>query len=143
LRTTTNAALAAFFVSGGRILRNTMQHPRPGISRLYAASGCLLAALSVALAAYASHGLTGEAQSRLVLASAFAFAHGLALAALAGHTVRITKSIALGALLLGTVLFSGSLAGAALRDHSTALAPLGGMLLIGGWLLLAVHSLRR
>ena len=124
-------------------MRNTMQHPRPGISRLYAASGCLLAAAAVALAAYASHAVTGEAQARLGLAAAFAFAHGVALAALAGHTVRVTKSIALGALLLGTLLFSGSLAGAVFRDLSTALAPLGGMLLIGGWLTLAVHSLRR
>ena len=124
-------------------MRNTMQHPRPGISRLYAASGCLLAAASVALAAYAAHGVTGEAQARLAIAAAFAFAHGLALAALAGHTERLLKTLALGAMLLGTLLFSGSLAGAALRDHSTALAPLGGMLLIGGWLLLAVHSLRR
>ena len=124
-------------------MRNTMQHPRPGISRLFVASGCVLAAISVALAAYASHGAAGEAQSRLGLAAAFAFGHGLALAALAGHTVRITKSIALGALLAGTLLFSGSLAAAAFRDATTALAPVGGMLLIGGWLVLAVHSLRR
>ena len=124
-------------------MRNTMQHPRPGISRIYAASGCLLAATAVALAAYSAHGVTGEAQSRLAIAAAFAFGHGLALAALAGHTERLLKTLALGALLFGTVLFSGSLAGAALRDYSTAAAPLGGMLIIGGWLLLAVHSLRR
>ena len=124
-------------------MRNTMQHPRPGISRIYAALGCLLCGAAVALAAYASHGVTGEAQARLGMAAAFAFAHGLALAALAGHTVRITKSIALGALLLGTAMFSGSLAAAVFRDVSTALAPLGGMLMIGGWVLLAFHSLRR
>jgi uncharacterized membrane protein YgdD (TMEM256/DUF423 family) len=46
-------------------------------------------------------------------------------------------------LLVGVVLFSGSLVGEALRGWSTAAAPVGGMLLIGGWLVLAAHSLRR
>jgi len=124
-------------------MRDTMQHPRPSISRWFAASGCLLAGLAVALSAYAAHGVEGDARARLTLAAAFAFGHDVALAALAGHTVRIVKTLALAALLVGVVLFSGSLVGEALRGWSTAAAPVGGMLLIGGWLVLAAHSLRR
>jgi len=124
-------------------MRDTMQHPRPQISRLFAASGCLLAGAAVALSAYAAHGVEGEARARLSLAAAFAFGHGVALAALGGHTVRWLKTLGLAALLLGVVLFSGSLVGEALRGWSTAAAPVGGMLLIGGWLVLAAHSLRR
>ena len=42
----------------------------------------------------------------------------------------------------GMLLFSGSLAGAALVGWPTALAPLGGSLMILGWLLLACDLLR-
>jgi uncharacterized membrane protein YgdD (TMEM256/DUF423 family) len=109
----------------------------------FAAIGGVLCAASVALAAYASHGVEGDARARLSLAAAFAFAHGLALAALAPHAARRIGATSLGALCLGVVLFSGSLVGAALWQAPTTFAPFGGLLLIAGWLLFAFQCLRR
>ena len=100
-----------------------------------ASLGSLLAGVSVALAAYAAHAADGEAQARLAQAAAFAFGHGLALAALAPLVQRRSGLVALLAMLLGVLLFSGSVAGAALWGLPTTLAPFGGMLMIGGWLL--------
>ena len=88
-------------------------------------NGALCAAAAVALAAYAAHGTEGEAQTRLQLAAVFAFGHGLALAVLAP-----------------VLLFCGSLVLNVLAQWPTTLAPLGGTLLIGGWLLYAADSLR-
>lgn len=103
--------------------------------RMLGAVGSMLAGTAVGLAAYAAHGVDGDAQSRLAQAAAFAFAHGLALAALAPLVQRRRGLVALAAMLAGVSLFSGSLAGAALWSLPTTLAPFGGMLLIGGWLL--------
>ena len=123
-----------------------MAMPTPPIPRpnaWLAAGGALLAAISVALAAYASHAAQGPAQGRLQLAAAFAFGHGLALAALAPAMSRGLGQVALAALVAGVLLFSGSLAGAALAQWPTTLAPLGGVLMISAWLALAVAFLRR
>lgn len=112
-------------------------------SRLFAVSGPLLAACAVALAAYASHGATGTAQARLGTAAAFAFGHGLALAALAPRAAgsRLAQA-SLAAMLLGTLLFAGGLAWAVFTEGNAAVAPFGGMLLIGAWLAFAVAALR-
>ncbi len=107
------------------------------------ASGAVLAAIAVALAAYASHGADGEARVRLQTAAAFAFGHGIALAALAPRCTRRLDTIALVALLIGTLLFSGSLVGAYAFGWPTALAPLGGSAMIAAWLLYAADALRR
>lgn len=107
-----------------------------------AAAGSLLCAACVALAAYATHGAEDAAKGWLVQASAFGFAHGFALAALAPLAVRRNALIALLMLLAGTLLFSGSLAGAALAGWPTALAPFGGGLLIAGWLLHGIDRMR-
>ena len=104
-------------------------------TRMLGAAGSVLAAFAVGLAAYAAHGAEGAAQLRLAQAAAFAFGHGLALAALAPSVVRPLGRLALAALLLGVLLFAGSLVGGALRGWPTTLAPAGGMLMIGGWLL--------
>ena len=54
--------------------------------RLAGFAGALFAAMAVALSAYAAHAvLDPEARTRLVTATAFAFGHGVALAALARH----------------------------------------------------------
>ena len=111
----------------------------PGV----AAAGALTAGLAVALAAYASHAAAPGAQERLYLAAAFAFGHGAALAALAPSARTRLARVALWALLAGTLLFAGSLAGAALAGFSTRVAPFGGMLLMAGWLSVAVDHLRR
>jgi len=108
-----------------------------------AASGAVIAALAIGLAAYASHGVHGVDQSRLQTAAVFAFGNGVALAALAPSTRRPLGQLALLALLLGLLLFSGSLTGSVLARWPTTLAPMGGLLMIGGWLAMAVDLIRR
>ena len=111
---------------------------------LIAFSGALLAALSVAAGAYASHGVSdAHAQASLQLAALYAFGHGIALAALAAGTSRSLGRAGLYLLLLGTLLFSGSLALGALAQLSTKLAPIGGISLMLGWVVWALDSIRR
>ncbi|MEO5596308.1 MAG: DUF423 domain-containing protein [Lysobacteraceae bacterium] len=100
--------------------------------------GALACAVAVALGAYASHVAEAVAQHRLALAALFAFGHGLAVLALAPHANARVQRLALFGLLMGTLLFSGSLALAALFGISTVLAPFGGSLMILGWLVYAV-----
>ena len=107
-----------------------------------AALGALCAGVAVAMAAYASHGVEGTAQSWLQTAALFGFGHGLALAVLAPQSGRRLRLAALLLMFIGMVLFSGSLAGAALMGWPTAAAPLGGSLMILGWLVLAADLLR-
>lgn len=111
---------------------------------LLAFSGAVLAAVAVAQGAHASHGVTdAQAQANLQTASLYAFGHGVALAALAAGTARSLGKAGLYLLLIGTLLFSGSLALGALVQLSTKLAPVGGIGLILGWLLWALDSIRR
>lgn len=115
---------------------------RPASPRLLAAAGAILAAAAVALAAHASHVAAPVAGARLGLASAFAFGHGLALAALAPRAMPGLATASLWALLAGVLLFAGSLAGAHFAGLPTRLAPFGGGLLIAGWLAYAAAALR-
>src|SRR5688500_10820774 len=112
-------------------------------SRWLAACGALLASAAVALSAYASHGVAAEMQSQLQLAAVFAFAHGVALAALARGPLRRLAWLALLALLAGTVLFAGGLVVAQAYGLRARVAPFGGVLLIAGWLLYAVDTSRK
>lgn len=105
------------------------------VRRALGGIGSVLAGAAVALAAYAAHGAEADSQARLAQAAAFAFAHGLALAALAPLTRGRVGLGALIAMLVGVLLFSGSLAGAALLGSTTVLAPFGGLLMIGAWCL--------
>ncbi|KAF1709477.1 hypothetical protein CSC70_11190 [Pseudoxanthomonas kalamensis DSM 18571] len=107
-------------------------------------AGGLLASIAVGLSAYAAHGAFAElARSHLQSAALFAFGHGIALAALASGTTRRMGRGGLLLLLLGTLLFSGSLAFNAFFQIGTRLAPVGGICLMLGWLLWAVDALRR
>ncbi len=108
-----------------------------------AACGALYAAAAIALSAYAAHGVEGVPQSRLQTAAIFAFGHGVALAALAPVASRRLGWIAMWMLGIGVLLFSGSIAGNVLLQLPTIAAPFGGMLLIAGWIVLAIDLLRR
>ncbi len=111
---------------------------------LLACLGALLASAAIGLSAYAAHGVADPlVQSRLSTAAMYAFAHGLALAALGPRSQGLLGHAALWLLLLGTALFSGSLVGGALWHLSTQLAPVGGICLMAGWLLWALDALRR
>ena len=119
-------------------MSRALDRPTPvevSVRRALGGVGSLLAGAAVALAAYAAHGADGDAQARLAQAAAFAFAHGLALAALAPLAQRRRGLVALMAMLVGVLLFSGSLVGAALLGLPTVLAPFGGLLMIGAWCL--------
>lgn len=119
------------------MIRNT------GARRALAAFGALACAAAVGLSAYASHGLPGEDARRVGLAALFAFGHGLALLLLAPHAASRLRVVGLMMLAPGLLLFSGSLLGAALVSLPTTLAPVGGLLLMLGWLIIAVDALRR
>lgn len=105
--------------------------------RWLGASGALLAAGAVALAAYAAHGVDGPAQSALQTAALFAFGHGVAILALVRQAHRIRGVMALCVVLAGALLFCGSLVATHLLGVPVGLAPLGGMVMIVGWLLVA------
>ena len=106
------------------------------------ANGAACIAAAVALAALASHAVQGPGQGRLQLAAALAFGHGLALVALSPATTRRLGRIALLVSYLGMLLFCGSLVFSVFAQWPTTFAPLGGMAMIGGWLLLAIDRAR-
>jgi len=111
---------------------------------LLACAGALLAAAAIGASAYASHGIAEPtAQQHLNMAALYAFAHGAVLVALAPRAQAGFSRLALSVLLLGTLLFAGSLAGNALMQWPTRLAPAGGMALMLGWVLVAIDALRR
>jgi|GEM_PF-144573 len=112
------------------------------VARLIAAAGAVLLACAVALAAYAAHGVDAAAQSGLYIASAFAFGHGLALAALAPRLRSRLAIMVLITMLSGTLLFCGGLIASALFGINAGVAPIGGSLLILAWLSWAWVALR-
>ncbi len=119
-------------------------HPAPrAAQRALAATGAVLAALSVGLAAYAAHAADDAARATLQMAAMFGFGHGIALASLASTCRRRLGIVSLAALLLGVLLFSGSLVAGQLLGLSTRLAPMGGSLMILAWLGLALDLGRR
>ncbi|NZA26386.1 DUF423 domain-containing protein [Luteimonas sp. SJ-92] len=107
-----------------------------------AAAGAFAAAAAVGLAAWAAHGLEGTDQARMQTAAVYAFGHGVALAVLAPQPRGRAGRAALALLLAGMLLFCGNLAGAVLFGWATPAAPLGGLLTIAGWMLLAADFLR-
>jgi uncharacterized membrane protein YgdD (TMEM256/DUF423 family) len=116
-------------------------HP---LHRLSGLLGALIGLASVVLAAVASHAWSGRlgAQDlhRVHLAFAFGFGHALLLVQIAA-LMRSTRGVLIGisavSTALGVVLFSGSLLGRALAGWPSTLAPIGGGLLMLGWLALA------
>ena len=111
---------------------------------LLAGLGGLLAATAVGLSAYASHGIADpQAQSHVTTAALYAFGHGVALAVLGPTQQNTLGRLALYVLLIGTLLFSGSLVAGALWKPSTQLAPIGGPALMVGWLAYGLNALRR
>lgn len=110
--------------------------------RIVSALAALLCGLSVALAAYGAHAADPLVGRRLSIAAAFAFGHGLALLALRAREGALAIA-ARACFIAGTLLFCGSLVGAALFALPTALAPAGGSLLMLGWLLAAIDLSRK
>lgn len=121
--------------------------PLPISSRFALATGSLLAAGGVAAGAFGAHGLRAALDTNALgwwqTAVQYQLWHALGLLALGA--LRAQRS-ALPALLLcaGTVVFCGSLYAMALGAPRWlgAVTPVGGVLLIAGWLLLAWRVLR-
>jgi len=110
-------------------------------SRLPGVIGALAGAAGVALAAYAAHAVAGEAQRWLYTAAAMALVHGALLVSYVPAGPRL-GGLARVALVIGLLLFSGSLVAAHLFGLPTRFAPVGGALLIAGWLLVAADRAR-
>jgi uncharacterized membrane protein YgdD (TMEM256/DUF423 family) len=110
--------------------------------RALAGIGALACGVAIGIGAYATHAaLTPQNHERLAIAALFLFAHGLALAALAPRTALRLQQAGLCVLMIGTILFSGSLILASSLGIAPAFAPFGGGLLMLGWLLVALGFL--
>lgn len=118
------------------------------------AAGAVLMALAVAAGAFGAHGLKArlDAYSMSVYEKAvfYHFVHALGilivgLLALAQAITPATQSRVAWLLLIGIVLFSGSLYALAISGVRAlgAITPFGGLAFIAGWLLLAYAALMR
>lgn len=122
------------------------------MSRFLLASGALLGGLAVAAGAFGAHGLkallesTGQA-GNWETASRYALCHALAIVLvgiLATNRPTPTLAAAGWCFLAGTAIFSGCLFALAVSGLKPlgAIVPIGGLLLIAGWALLAVAGWR-
>ena len=115
------------------------------VLRWGAVAGALFGACAVVASAMAAHAwsqrLDPAQMAQLQRALQFLCVHALALLVLAPLGVHgRPRWLGAAALLYvaGTILFCGSLAGAALAGWSTRLAPVGGFALIAAWLCTAI-----
>ena len=119
----------------------------------WTAIGSALMALAVVLGAFGAHGLRNrlDAYSLSVYEKAvfYHFVHALgillvALLARAGAITMGAQGRVAGLLLLGIVIFSGSLYALAVSGVRIlgAITPIGGLAFIAGWLLLAFEASR-
>lgn len=119
----------------------------PRGARRIGALGALIGCAAVALAAAASHALKARLSEddlrRVWIAAGVALAHAPLLVAigLSRATSRLLVA-ASASIALGTLVFCGSLLAHALLGFSSALAPLGGVLLMAGWLVAGIALLR-
>ncbi|MGB1237789.1 MAG: DUF423 domain-containing protein [Pseudomonadales bacterium] len=113
--------------------------------------GCVAAALAVAAGAFAAHALGSVLEPKALAwvetAARYQFYHALALlvCAVLGKVLECSLAVAISCFALGIVCFSGSLYVLALSGSKSLvyLTPLGGLLFIVGWLVLAVSLVRR
>ena len=121
------------------------------MAQLSLAAGAILGFLAVALGAFGAHALKARLTPDLLAiwktANEYHVYHALALV-LVGLLARTTKVGLLGptavCFLLGVLVFSGSLYALALTYTRWlgAITPIGGLLLLAGWALLAVGAMR-
>lgn len=119
--------------------------------KIFLVMGAVVSGLSVAIGAMGAHALKDMLQQNnrtetFELATRYAFYHGLALIVLGilWHVFQEGKFKWAGILFIsGVVCFSGSLYLLSLSEMKWVVwfTPLGGMLMIGGWLLLTIHLL--
>lgn len=116
-----------------------------GMDRFFVALGSLAGLLAVAAAAYAAHGPDAAAAPTLANAVQMQGWHALALVACglwAPNNGRLAR-LAGAAFALGILLFCGAVYLSVLGGVRLGpVAPVGGTLLMGGWLLLGLSALR-
>ncbi len=118
--------------------------------RLWLITGALAGLIAVGLSAWAAHGLPARLEPARMAAVQNALTmqgwHALALllAGLMAEAGRRLAHFAAAAFLAGMMLFCGAVWLGTLSEQSLGpIAPLGGMLLMLGWALLALAALRR
>lgn len=119
----------------------------PRAAKLLGVCAALLGFAGAALAAGASHALAGRLDAddmrRVWIAAGIALAHAPALLAIAlRSSASRTLSVAGLSIALGALVFCASLAARALLGVAPVLAPLGGVVLMLGWLILAFSIVR-
>jgi uncharacterized membrane protein YgdD (TMEM256/DUF423 family) len=107
-----------------------------------AAAGALFSASAIALGAVVAHSQALDVRERLAPALTYLLAHGIALAVLAPRARSAWSLASLLMLVLGTLLFCGSVLGGRLLGWPGALAPTGGTLMILAWIVHAIGALR-
>ncbi len=121
------------------------------MGRIWLLWGCILGFLSVALGAFAAHGLKEllppEKMEILATANEYLTMHAFALLALGlwNHWEKWSSTLLAGlSFLLGVVIFSGSLYLYVLMDLKAAamFTPIGGSLFLIGWLLFSFSIIK-
>jgi uncharacterized membrane protein YgdD (TMEM256/DUF423 family) len=119
--------------------------------RLFFVIGSILAGVSVAAGAFGAHGLKGRIEPQLLEAfttgAHYMMTHALALLAVAWGVNRWPDAgLELGGWFItpGVIVFSGSLFLMALTESRWlgAITPIGGVLMIAGWTVLAWRATR-
>ncbi|MGB5596136.1 MAG: DUF423 domain-containing protein [Crocosphaera sp.] len=121
------------------------------MERIFLLIGSILAGLSVAGGAFASHALKDKLSDRALeifeTGTRYQMYHGLALLLVALFLTRLeTPSLAMiiagSAFIIGILIFSGSLYALSLTDIKWlgAIAPLGGAAFLIGWISLAIAA---
>jgi uncharacterized membrane protein YgdD (TMEM256/DUF423 family) len=115
------------------------------MSRIWMALGALFGLASVAMAAYASHGLEPERAALATTGASLGAWHALALIGaglLAERRRGALVHVAAGCFVAGTLMFCGGLYVRALTDVSLGVVtPLGGMTMLAGWGVFAVAAM--
>lgn len=114
-------------------------------SRNLIAFAALNGAMAVALGAFAAHGASPGIKSLLTTGAGYQLTHAVLAVAIGVWAGRPPMATLAGWLSsIGGLIFSISLSTIALLSlrHMGAIAPIGGLLMIGGWLMLAVVAVR-
>jgi uncharacterized membrane protein YgdD (TMEM256/DUF423 family) len=120
----------------------------PAPNRAILATAALLGASAVMLGAFGAHALRSALGPQQLgwwqTATQYQLAHALALLTVSILPIR-RASLAAGCIALGTIIFSGTLylMALGLPHWLGAITPIGGLMLIAGWLLLGWGAFER
>lgn len=109
----------------------------------------LFAFLAIAIGAFGAHALqeslTAYELKILQTATHYQFIHAIALLALASLTAKLPLRFPIYAMIVGTIIFSGSLYLIIISNHSFfgAITPLGGVSLLAAWARLFFIALKK